>query len=706
MRSTMSDSSRPHELPLASIPVASDGHTNDGRRGSNAETTSKNRAIGQSCRKCNVSLEKKPRSSYRRSNDELYCTKCYYRLRYESSQHESDPDSDEESDSDSEPMSQDEEKTTLSIDFSFNDHKKCIFRTCIVNSTTRIKDDARCQVLRLKRIFIPKGARCCSSHLAGRLFRAEALDQIPTKVQTAQFKTSQIEEMIKLLINKQTDLNEFDSMDSKTLKVYTGRGREEFDELSRQLLVTSKFETKRSTILGVYLTRLYAGFTQEQISVTFKIPQRTVSDYIKRCRSNLQQFVSINVGLNVLNRSRMLEHRTNNVEVLYNLSGTQSVVTVWDATYEYLPKSSNFRFQAATYSANKKRNLLKPMVAVTPDGMIVDIFGPDTLWKASESDADILKHLMQLDSFQETFRAGDVFVLDRGFRNVKQALEEKNYVVKIPPHLVKGQKQLTTIQANQQRDCTAIRWIVEVVNRQLKCNKYLASCNGVQAVPYLLEDTRIAAAIYNRFGSRIVAYHDDARVATTIRNRFYLENHLKTFVDQKNMTRLRTMFRTMNGEDIPEFPEMNPVGLRTMIGSYHLSLATSYYGDHIYQQEGYEIQILKDESFSVEDFQQYRLEVERPLFLRIKLQSRFSRHKIYQAYLLCDTNKSGTDSIIGFCCQCLQGLRTVSPCAHVSSVIWFLGFGRNQEQIKTPSEFLNNHFPAGGPVAESENEED
>ena len=41
-RSTTSDSSRPHELPLASPLVANDGHVNDRRRGSNAETTSNN----------------------------------------------------------------------------------------------------------------------------------------------------------------------------------------------------------------------------------------------------------------------------------------------------------------------------------------------------------------------------------------------------------------------------------------------------------------------------------------------------------------------------------------------------------------------------------------------------------------------------------------------------------------------------------------
>ena len=671
----MGDSSRPHELPLASPLVASDGHMNDRRRGSNAETTSKNTAIGQHCSECNISLAKKAKSMIKRSQNQIYCNKCYYRERPASQpNNDTDSESDEESDNDSddadepEPMSQDEAQITINVKCSFSYNERCIFRSCPVNSTrTRINTEARIQALRSSKTFIPKGARCCLMHLAGRLFKSDALLVIPINESLAQFRASQIDEMINLLIKPQKVTNEFEQMQSDRLKVFTGRSRDQFLELASSLVVSSKFESKRTLILGVYLTTLYAGFTQEQISATFMIKQQSVSNYIKRCRSNLHDFVMNNVGLNVFTRAKMIQHRTNNVEALYNLQGTNSVVTVWDATYEYLPKSSNFRFQAATYSSNKKRNLLKPMVAVTPDGMIVDIFGPDTLWSATKSDAKILKQLMKLDSFRDRFEAGDVFVVDRGFRDVKQELENRNFVVKIPPHLVKGQKQLTTAQANIQRQCTAVRWIVEVVNHQLKCNKYLAKTLGVQSVPYLLEDTRIAAAIHNKYGTRMFAYNDDTSVTTRIISRAHLENNLKAFVDLKELTRKRVTFQDMNGDLIPEFPELNPVELRTMVGTYHLSLAASYYGDHVDGESGYLIQVMKDNSFKSEDFKLCNIDVVQPLFIRVRLQSRHSREKIYQAYLLCDLSKSGLSSLIGYCCQCLQGLRTVSPCALLST---------------------------------------
>lgn len=88
---------------------------------------------------------------------------------------------------------------------------------------------------------------------------------------------------------------------------------------------------------------------------------------------------------------------------------------------------------------------------------------------------------MKLDDFKEKFLPRDVFVIDRGFGSVKDDLVDAGFNVKIPPHLTRGQKQLTTEQANQQRQCTAVRWIVEVVNRLLKCNSYIAKTLCIQS---------------------------------------------------------------------------------------------------------------------------------------------------------------------------------------------------------------------------------
>ena len=146
--------------------------------------------------------------------------------------------------------------------------------------------------------------------------------------------------------------------------------------------------------------------------------------------------------------------------------------------------------------------------------------------------------------------------------------------------------------------------------------------------------------------------------------------------------------------------------LSRLLGTCLLDLSPSYYGDHVFESEtGYEIQVGKDDRFTASEFEQFNLVVEMPLLVRVRLQSRHSRSKNYQAYPLCDLPKDHISSVVGYYCQRIQGARTVSPCAHVASVIWFLGYGRSLDHISTRSEFLNQHFPAGLPIAESDDED-
>ena len=508
-RSTMGDSSRPHVFPLTSPPVASDGHARQGRRGSHAEATSTSNAIsvpltgppvasdgharqgrsgsnaeatvasnaiGRTCLRCHVSLEKKSRSQFKSNEDGYWCNRCYKSRFHEPENHEDDDADDQE------PMSQGESSTIqLSVCRTIAHHSWCIFRCLESPRLTRVGKAARQQALRVNRAYIPFGSRCCPHHLEGNVFSDDALSLLESNTPGNEFKASDIEDMLNLLLESQPNPLDFKVMCEESLRVYTGRLRGEFEDLVSQFHVTPGYQTKKHKILGVYLTYLYSGFTQQQISATFSIPQTTVSHYIDVGRQALHQFVSNNMGLREFTRRILVENRTRNVETLYQLSGTDVAVTVRDATYLYLPKSSNFRFQSATYSSNKARNLMKPMVAVTPNGMIVDVFGPDSLWKASISDGEILKQIMGLQDFKELFKPGDIFVVDRGFRCAKEAFQSANFVVKIPPNVARGQKQLTTSQANQQRECTAVRWIVEVINRQLKCNRYWSRTLGAQA---------------------------------------------------------------------------------------------------------------------------------------------------------------------------------------------------------------------------------
>jgi len=94
---------------------------------------------------------------------------------------------------------------------------------------------------------------------------------------------------------------------------------------------------------------------------------------------------------------------------------------VADATYTYIDKSANNDFQRLTYNKQKKR--LKPMTICSTDGRIVDFYG---LYVAVNNDATILTHVLDSnDDFKALIREGDIFLLDRGFRDCVKELSQK-----------------------------------------------------------------------------------------------------------------------------------------------------------------------------------------------------------------------------------------------------------------------------------------
>jgi len=83
-----------------------------------------------------------------------------------------------------------------------------------------------------------------------------------------------------------------------------------------------------------------------------------------------------------------------------------------------------------------------------------------------------------------------------------------------------------------------------------------------------------------------------------------------------------------------------------------------------------------------------------PAFLRVRLYSRFrnaGRYQLFVAYLPVpqddpmEAEEPQEEPIVGYYCTCKQGSRTLGCCAHVASVLWFLGFAKHQQHVKYPS---------------------
>ena len=55
-----------------------------------------------------------------------------------------------------------------------------------------------------------------------------------------------------------------------------------------------------------------------------------------------------------------------------------------------------------------------------------------------------------------------------------------------------------------------------------------------------------------------------------------------------------------------------------------------------------------------------------------------SAHKMLTGWIVFKPFDTGVDSILGYICSCKVGNRTGGMCAHLCSVMWFLGYARHR----------------------------
>lgn len=103
-------------------------------------------------------------------------------------------------------------------------------------------------------------------------------------------------------------------------------------------------------------------------------------------------YLHILSGIQHLTREQLVSNHTRHfAQKLFDTN--EELILIADATYIYIEKSSNYKFQRSTYSMHKNRPLLKPMVLVTTTGYIIDIMGP-YFANGSNNDSGILKDII------------------------------------------------------------------------------------------------------------------------------------------------------------------------------------------------------------------------------------------------------------------------------------------------------------------------
>ncbi|WAR02815.1 hypothetical protein MAR_009373 [Mya arenaria] len=278
-------------------------------------------------------------------------------------------------------------------------------------------------------------------------------------------------------------------------------------------------------------------------------------------------------------------------------------------------------------------------ISVTPlseifsqHGHYMSVLGP-YLSDGKSNDAKILNHIINtnVEDIKSYVHPGDIFVVDRGFRDSLQLLEDLGIQSKMPSFLPKGETQFQTEVANTSRFVTKVPFIGDFVQIICAvCNKYLPPLSS--------------------------SCSDDDRLAQHMLQLATQENSLKTEIEESNLDKSRAVWVPVSDTDLEDFPRLTEDILRTLTcGVYQLKLCPGYIQEHL---EG-------DEDI--------RVHKERSGLIRVRLQSRHVSAKQYNLWI-----KFNNYEILGWYCKCRSGSRIVGMCAHCAAVIWYLGYGKHR----------------------------
>lgn len=575
----------------------------------------------------------------------------------------------------------DNETDSITLPFARASKSK---NACIIcrakNPLLVIPADAKLQVF-VKRGLIMNGKpRCCKRHLKGSLFRAEELHRITQVEETTTFTTS---ELTKLLNDLRTYCDrgalDFDTpgalSDEDNFRL-TGVVATDFNKLFAKVknsIHSTKVRSAR-TSLAICLMKLRTGLSHTILSTLFRIPRRAIGKAIDSARKALvNDFVPHHLGLDHVSRQEFINnHSTDIAKKLFAEDDDTVAILVADGTYVYIQKSSNYSFQRRSFSMHKGRHLVKPMMIVSTTGYILDVFGP-YLADGKNNDAQIMNSLIKQRGSEllEWVQPDDILIVDRGFRDSIETLEEHLLIPKMPRFLDKGSHQLDTLDANSSRLVTKIRWVVESVNGLMKTWKALGQVVPNTQIPYIRDYVRIVCAICNAFRPprREASKPDDEVIAQRMLNLSSKDNTFQKYIQDNRWERKTvTIWDKVDGSSLQDFPRLTLSDLhRLTIGVYQLKQAASYTREHLAG------------SLAVDDDEDnhYIMYVhkEEDGVLRVKMQSRHTSSHQYQLWIR--YTKEGFDPIQGWYCKCKNGSRVVGCCAHISSVLWYLGYYRH-----------------------------
>lgn len=129
---------------------------------------------------------------------------------------------------------------------------------------------------------------------------------------------------------------------------------------------------------------------------------------------------------------------------------------------------------------------------------------------------------------------GDIFIVDRGFRDAVFDLENRGFIVLMPA--LKGQqKQLIVEQANSSRFVTKTRWAVESVHGRIKKKfQLLEKLLDNKMLPNMKSYYQITSSLLNKLGKKLVVDEkNNAEILNRMIKRRNEQNTLAVEIEQK-----------------------------------------------------------------------------------------------------------------------------------------------------------------------------
>uniref|UniRef100_A0ABD2W2Z6 SWIM-type domain-containing protein n=1 Tax=Trichogramma kaykai TaxID=54128 RepID=A0ABD2W2Z6_9HYME len=539
-------------------------------------------------------------------------------------------------------------------------------------------------------IFFPETVRSCVEHLDHRGFilrplmaglrsfhRAidvpgQYMQRFMQAIRTSSYNNKRIDDIYDLSDEEVYNLTSLTKEQFNVLYTYCDR-------------VPTRSITRRDLLL--FLCKMRQGVSDEFLTTIFQCnSRRSTSLIIASVRQSLmQRFVPQSIGVNAITREQYVaRHVTAFSNTLYNETPEVPVPILYvDGTYTYCHKSTNFRSLRQTFCRHKSQHLVKPALVVAPDGYILDIQGPYFSDAPNNDAAMLARELENNEAFEQWLRPGDIFIVDRGYRDVVPILEERGIICKMPPLLEAGEHQLSTEAANEARLITKTRWIVEARNGHLKTIfKYLGNRQHIHVLPNIGDFYRIAGAIINRFHPPIHMQSADVPFAQNMLHRSTLINYVQIRVEREGLLQ-RNVHRwlRLNVNQVNDFPILDENYLENLTaGVFQLELAPSYIQDTLQRDEQEEIQVelLCDEE-----------QIPEPGFLRSRIWSRYRNRTRYQQFIhFVPAADEENHPIAGYYCTCRTGARTLGTCVHIASILWYLGYARILRNVHFPSQNL------------------